>query len=247
MIARDAFDLRPVWRDIEALDLKVDAAVQMDMAHELEMLVERMTVWFLNNARRPLDIAATIGRYAPGIRELVDDLPEIVAEEDRRGIAAQTARLTERSVPKALARKIASLQVLAAGGDVVQIARESSVPVLDTGRVYFELGSRLGIDWLRHAARAIEPGTDWERLAVESIIDDSYGHQSALTNQVLDVAGGGKLGSKAAEGVIEVWIASRDGAVGRTVQLLDSLRESEAVDLAMLTVANGQLRGLLAQ
>ena len=247
VIARDAFDLRPVWRDIEALDLKVDAAVQMDMAHELEMLVERMTVWFLNNARRPLDIAATIGRYAPGIRELVDDLPEIVAEEDRRGIAAQTARLTERSVPKALARKIASLQVLAAGGDVVQIARESSVPVLDTGRVYFELGSRLGIDWLRHAARAIEPGTDWERLAVESIIDDSYGHQSALTNQVLDVAGGGKLGSKAAEGVIEVWIASRDGAVGRTVQLLDSLRESEAVDLAMLTVANGQLRGLLAQ
>ena len=100
---------------------------------------------------------------------------------------------------------------------------------------------------LRPAARAIEPGTDWERLAVESIIDDSYGHQSALTNQVLDVAGGGKLGSKAAEGVIEVWIASRDGAVGRTVQLLDSLRESEAVDLAMLTVANGQLRGLLAQ
>ena len=29
--------------------------------------------------------------------------------------------------------------------------------------------------------------------------------------------------------------------------LLDELRESETVDLAMLTVANGQLRGLLAQ
>ena len=75
VIARDAFDLRPVWRDIEVLDLKVDAAVQMDMAHELEMLVERMTIWFLNNARRPLDIASTIERYAPGIRELVDNLP----------------------------------------------------------------------------------------------------------------------------------------------------------------------------
>ena len=247
VIARDAFDLRPVWRDIEALDLKVAAAVQMDMAHELEMLVERMTVWFLNNARRPLDISATIGRYAPGIRELVDDLPDIVAEEDRRSIAAQTARLTELDVPKALARKIASLQVLAAGGDVVQIARDSSVPVLDTGRVYFELGARLGIDWLRHAARAVEPASDWERLALESIIDDSYSHQSVLTNQVLEVAGGGKLGAKAAEGVIAVWMESRDGAVDRTVQMLDSLRASEAVDLAMLTVANGQLRGLLVQ
>ena len=247
VIARDAFDLRPVWRDIEVLDLKVDAAVQMDMAHELEMLVERMTIWFLNNARRPLDIASTIERYAPGIRELVDNLPEIVAEADRAGIEAQTRRLVELKVPKALARKVASLQVLAAGGDVIQIARESSVPVLDTGRVYFDLGSRLGIDWLRNTARAVEPTSDWERLAIESIIDDSYSHQSGLTNHVLDVAGGGKLGSKAAEGVISTWIESRNGAVQRTVQLLDTLRESETVDLAMLTVANGQLRSLLTQ
>lgn len=246
VIARDVFDLRPVWRDIESLDLKVDAAVQLDMAHELEMLVERLTVWFLNNARRPLDIAATIDRYAPGIRELIDHLPEIVAVEDQKDIAAETKRLSELHVPKALAGKVASLEVMAAGGDVVQISRESGVPVLDTGRVYFDLGSRLGIDWLRHAARLIEPASDWERLAVESIIDDSYGHQSALTNHVLDVAGGGKLGAKAAEGVIETWISSRNGAVERTVQLLDTLRENESVDLAMLSVANGQLRGLLA-
>ena len=239
--------MRPVWRDIEALDHKIDAAVQMDMAHELEMLVERMTIWFLNNARRPLDIASTIDRYAPGIRELVDNLPEIVAKVDRIGIENETQRLVDLKVPKALARKVASLQVLAAGGDVTQISRDSSVPVLDTGRVYFDLGSRLGIDWLRNAARLVEPASDWERLAVESIIDDSYGHQSALTNRVLDVAGGGKLGSKAAEGVISTWIESRNGAVERTLQLLDELRESETVDLAMLTVANGQLRGLLAQ
>lgn len=246
VIARDAFDLRPVWRDIEALDLKVDAAVQLDMAHELEMLVERMTVWFLNNARRPLDIAATIDRYAPGIRELIEHLPEIVADEDRLDLESEAQRMVAQGVPKALARKVASLEVLAAGGDVVQISRESQVPVLDTGRVYFDLGARLGIDWLRHAARAVDPVSDWERLAVESIVDDSYRHQSALTNRVLDVAGGGKLGARAAEGVIATWIESRNGAVERTVQLFDTLRENETVDLAMLSVANGQLRGLLA-
>ncbi|MBO6783903.1 MAG: NAD-glutamate dehydrogenase, partial [Alphaproteobacteria bacterium] len=247
VIARDAFDLRPVWRDIEALDLKVDARVQLDMAHELELLVERMTVWFLNNARRPLEIAATIDRYAPGIQELVSNLPEIVADEDRADIEAQTGRLVEEGVPKALARKVASLDTLAAGGDVVQIARESGVPVLDTGRVYFELGSRLNIDWMRHAAKSIDAQTDWERLAIDSIVDDSYAHQSSLTNTVLDVAGAGRLGKKAADGVIRTWIESRNGAVERTCQVLDSLRESESIDLAMLTVANGQLRGLLGR
>ncbi|MFB0922339.1 MAG: NAD-glutamate dehydrogenase, partial [Alphaproteobacteria bacterium] len=92
----------------------------------------------------------------------------------------------------------------------------------------------------------VAAASDWERLAIESIVDDSYGHQSALTNRVLEVAGGGKLGPRAAEGVITTWIESHNGAVERTCQVLDSLRESETVDLAMLTVANGQLRGLLA-
>jgi len=77
-------------------------------------------------------------------------------------------------------------------------------------------------------------------------VDDSYRHQSALTNRVLDVAGGGKLGPKVAEGVIETWVESRNGAVERTCQMLDDLRSNEAVDLAMLSVANGQLRNLLA-
>ncbi len=247
VVARDAFDLRPVWRDIEALDLKVDAAVQLDMAHELEMLVERMTVWFLNNARRPLDIAATIERYAPGIQELVANLPEIVAAEDRTDIDMQTDELSGLGVPKALARKVASLDVLAAGGDVVQIGREAGVPVLDTGRVYFDLGARLHIDWMRHAAKSIEPETDWERLAIESIVDDSYAHQSALTNTVLEVAGSGKLGKKAAEGVIQTWMDSQQGAVERTCEMLESLRAAEGIDLAMLTVANGQLRALLTR
>ena len=246
VIARDVFDLRPLWRDIEALDLKVAAETQNQMAYELEELVERLTIWFLANARRPLDIAATIERYAPGIRELAKKLPDIVAAEDRQSIDRHTERLTSEDVPKALARRIASLDVLAAGGDVVRIARDSGVPVLDTGRVYFELGARLGIDWVRHASKGIRPESDWEKIAIDSIVDDSYRHQSALTNRVLDVAGGGKLGPKVAAGVIDTWIGSRNGAVERTCQLLDDLRAADSVDLAMLSVANGQLRNLLA-
>ncbi|MGB0571170.1 MAG: NAD-glutamate dehydrogenase [Alphaproteobacteria bacterium] len=246
IIARDVFDLRPLWRDIEALDLAVTAETQNEMAHELEELVERLTIWFLANARRPLDIADTIERYAPGIRELAKKLPDIVATEDRQGIDRTTARLSGEGVPKALAQQIASLDVLSAGGDVVRIARDSGVPVLDTGRIYFGLGARLGIDWVRHASKEITPESEWEKIAIDSIVGDSYRHQSALTNHVLDVAGGGKLGPKVAAGVIETWIGSRNGAVERTCHLLDDLRANESIDLAMLSVANGQLRNLLA-
>jgi glutamate dehydrogenase len=246
VVARDVFDLRPIWRDIEALDLKISTDTQSDMAYRLEMLVERMTTWFFNHARRPLDIADTIERYAPGVRELMDHLPEIVTAEDRSDIDRQSNALVKAGVPKALARKVASLELLAAAGDVVRISQASGVPVLDTGRIYFELGSRLGIDWMRHASKTLAPGSEWEKLAVDSIVDDSYRHQSELTNRVLDVAGGGTLGARAAEGMIATWIESRNGAVERTCQLLGELRENESVDLAMLAVANGQLRTLLS-
>ena len=216
------------------------------MAHELEEFVERLTIWFLANARRPLDIATKIKRYAPGIRELAMKPTDIIAADDRQSIDRHTERLSGEGVSTALAQQIANFDVLSAGGDVVRIARDSGVPVLDTGRVYFELGVRMGIDWVRHASKGISPESELEKIAIDSIVDDSYRHQSALTNRVLGVAGGGKLGPKVAAGVIETWIGSRNGAVERTCQLLGDLRANESVDLAMLSVANGQLRNLLA-
>ena len=246
VIARDVFDLGPLWRDVEALDLKVLADTQIKLAFALENLVERMTIWFLANAERPINIAETIDRYATGIHQLGKKLPGIVAAEDRKAIAAHTTRLINAGVPKAVSQRVASLGMLVAGGDVVRIAGNSKVSVLDTGRVYFELGSRLGIDWVRHASKTITPGTEWEKLAIDAIVDESYRHQSALTSCVLELADGRGLGPNAAAEAIEVWMESCDGAVERTSRLLDDLRAGEDIDLAMLSVANGQLRNLLA-
>src|SRR5690606_24374081 len=60
VVARDSFDLRPVWRAIEDLDNTVAASIQYAMAHQLEMLVERMTIWFVRNVSRPISIAEAI-------------------------------------------------------------------------------------------------------------------------------------------------------------------------------------------
>lgn len=160
-------------------------------------------------------------------------------------MAVRTATLAAEHVPEDLASRIASLEVLPAAGDIVRIAASSGVPVIDCGRMYFAIGARLGVDWLRHAARRIHTETDWEAMAVTAIVDDSYSHQSELTTRVLDTAGRGELNQREASGLIEMWLEGHDGAVARSHQLIDDMRAEDQIDLAMLTVANAQLRSLL--
>ena len=245
VVARDAFDLRPIWRSIEALDNKVPANLQTEMTIEVATLARRMTLWFLENLSRPISIQGAISQYSAGISKLVAHMPEIVAEDDYNAMAVRTATLAAERVPEELSSRIASLEVLPAAGDIVRIAASSGVPVVDCGRMYFAIGARLGIDWLRHAARRIHTETEWEAMAVTAIVDDSYSHQSELTTQIFDTAGKGKLNQRAASGLIEMWLDGHDGAVARSHQLVDEMRAEDQVDLAMLTVANAQLRALL--
>jgi len=72
-------------------------------------------------------------------------------------------------------------------------------------------------------------------------VDDLYGHQSELTVRVVN----GTTDLSAAGEVIERWAEGRRPLVTRTEQLLSELQSSGAPDLAMLAVANRQLRSMV--
>ena len=70
-VTRGAFQLRDIWGRIEALDTKVPAALQTEMLIETTKLAESGTSWFLRNGEHPLDIAANLAAYGPGIKALL--------------------------------------------------------------------------------------------------------------------------------------------------------------------------------
>ncbi|HJY51632.1 MAG TPA: NAD-glutamate dehydrogenase domain-containing protein, partial [Stellaceae bacterium] len=67
-IVRDVFELRQLWTEIEALDNKVAAQIQIEMLLEIADLVERAAAWLLY--RKCLTIGPEIGRFAPGVRSI---------------------------------------------------------------------------------------------------------------------------------------------------------------------------------
>jgi len=264
-IVRDVFGLRTLWEGIEGLDNQVSAALQTSMLLEIQGLVERVTVWFLRNGRQPLDIAGHVGEFGPGVADLKGCLAEVLGPLDRQHLAEQTRRFTDQGVPAELAQAVASLDVLAAACDVVRLAAAAGQPVGRVATVYFGVGARFALDWLREKAGALGADTHWQKLAVGALIDDFYGHQSVLAQDVLahdaprrDVPQAGAGGSKGkaaaaadaadvADTAIAGWAATRSDGVERTDRLLADIRASDQIDLAMLAVANGQIRTLLAR
>ena len=237
-ITREVFGLRAIWSAVETLDDQAPAAAQIQMLVETGRTIERMTEWFLRNESHPLDITQSIETYRSCVLTLADNLEGVLDAEQLESVRARARRFSSDGVPDELAFKIGQLKALSSGCDIVRLGAVAGTAVLDTARIYFGVGGRFGLDWLRSAANRIPSDNQWHRMALSAIIDDLWGLQSALTAQVLAGHGSG-------EDALPAWVGTRTDAVERVDALLAELRQMPQLDLAMLAVVNRELRHIV--
>ncbi|HLO78730.1 MAG TPA: NAD-glutamate dehydrogenase [Magnetospirillum sp.] len=240
IVARDAYGLREVWADIEALDGAVPASIQAAMLAESGRLLERATGWVLRCVPTPFDIGAAIAELKPGIAALQAALPLILPPETAEGVDNRRRDYEAQGVPAELAAKVADLIVLASAADIVRIAVRQGTTVEDAGSLYFTIGHRFGLGVLRAAAQKLAVGGHWQKLASAAAIEDLYGIQRDITTAMAAEAPG-----LAAAEALAAWIAGHRIAVERTDLVLAEVRAARQIDLAMLTVAARQLKGLV--
>jgi len=145
-----------------------------------------------------------------------------------------------KGVPEELAQRISSLSWMLPLLDIVRISRVASVPLPEVGKTYFAIGARFGFDWLRRAATGLPTDKVWDKLAVTAIMDDLFSQQGELTARVLSGVSKGGDANRA----VDAWVEERRPLVTRTEQLLAELKSVGTPDLAMLAVANRQLKSM---
>ncbi len=243
-VVREVFGLRPLWQEIEDLDGTVAVACQITLIQETQGLLERAVAWFLGHGRQPLDIAAEIRGHRPGLEALDHGLEDLLGAGERVVLAERIAGLTGRGVPAGLARRVGLLPVLAPVMDVVRIATARNAGITAVAGIYYQLGERFGLNWLRRRAQRIPAGDHWQFQAVNAMVDDLHGQQTDLTWRVMEgmAMEGGDPGT--ATGVIDRWSQGRQAAVDRVALLLAELRAVPDLDLARLAVASRQIRAL---
>jgi glutamate dehydrogenase len=238
-VATDVFAMPGFWRDVEALDNVIPTEVQTRMLLKGRQLVERATRWLLTNRRPPLDIAATVRAFAPGAETVVAGLHELLGPAEARAMHEIAARYRAEGVPDALALRVAGFGAAYSALDVVEVAGATDRPVEEVAGVFFALDGVLELGLLRDHVLALPRTTRWQTLARAALRDDLNATQAALTGAVLMTTEEGEPEKR-----IDAWLELNAAAVARAAQVLEDIVAGEVYDVATLSVAMRQLRGL---
>ena len=227
VLSDGAFGLSALKTRIDALELKVEAAIQTRLYGDIADQFRRAARWFL--AHVPLDapIADTVMQYRAGVEALRQGY-SLTADD-----TARIAELAKAGVPEDLARDMVLLTPLAMALDVALLAHDTGKDTDKVAPLYFALGEKLGLDRLRTLASRYQPPEHWDRLALRRLLDDLSQSQRGIAKKLL--AGGTG---------VEEWAQIQGEALERTRNLLSTLEASGELSVAKLMLASSQIQNL---
>ena len=240
-VAREVFDMRSFWEQVEALDNQVDPKAQLAMLIEGRRLVERATRWLVRANPRGIDIEQAIERFEPGARHMAHALPNVLDGGDREAFDKRAEELRSAGVPAELATRAASMPSMYAVFDIVEVAEATGRDQGTVMTVYAGLGSRVGLNWLRDRIIELPRTNRWQALARAALREDLYGVHRSLTQEVIEAAGPDAAGEEA----IDAWTERNAAAVERCMAILSDINASRSYDTTTLPVALREVRNLI--
>ena len=243
-VVRDAWKLRDLWSDIEALDDGLKAEAQTRMLVASQRFLVRAVQWTLRRLPQPLDTMAATEQLGAAVAALGELPPELIGPSESAALAERAATFEAMGAPAGLARQAAALETLAAAGDLMQAARASGCSIGEAAGLYFRLGERLSLATLATAAQNLPHDGQWPAQAALALQDDLASLQAELLASALRAAG--PDGAADPDAVLARWSEQRKLALDRADRILkEDLPTGGALDLAMLSVATTELRSLV--
>ena len=240
--ARAIFEIPTYRRQVEALDNQVSAETQIRLLLDGGRLIERATLWLLQNRPLPLDIAATVDRYHAGTRIITGGLNDLVVAPHRQGLDEKAAELDAAGVPEELCQRAVGLGALLSALDIIDVSTELQRDLERVAALYFMVGHRFQLYWMREQLGAMTGSRHWQRRAQDGLYWDLYRHQRMLTADILV----NSEGDDDPAGLIDRWQEKESDRNERLTRILAELRETDTPDLAMLTVGVRELQALVS-
>lgn len=237
-IAREAYDARNLWKEIESLDNKVPASLQTAMHVLIGRLLKHATHWLLDRPENSADIAKAVGRFGPGISSLAEILEQVLGPVETNAFGDAVQQYVDLGVPSKLARRVAALRPLYAALDIADIAEKQSMDVRNVAAAYFHIESRLDLGWLREGIDTLTVDGHWQAIARGTLRDNLYSQQRRITALALRQP---KKGAAATE-VVNAWLAEREQRVQHAQRVLAEMRTAGNLDFATASVALQEIR-----
>lgn len=241
-VVREAFNLRALWHDLEALDGSVPAMAQLEGMRQIVKFMDYITIWVTKRGGDALQTSLEdiMGRFKAGVRHLNTHLNKTLPQVRIDRLKLQTEELVGMGLPEDMARRLAILGPMRSAGDIIRLAHETQQDISSVARLFFHLGDDLRFDWLRHQARLLSGASHWQAQATEGMITQLYATQSVLVRTILE-------GLDPKTDPIErlhTWEENQRQPLNRYELMLAEMRRVPQLDLAMITLAEQRLRQL---
>ncbi|HEV7716276.1 MAG TPA: hypothetical protein VGO53_11810, partial [Steroidobacteraceae bacterium] len=237
--AREIFDMRKLWARIEALDNRIPAKLQYGMMYQTSRLLRHVTYWLLAHRRRELHVDRAVAEFRRGVRELEAEIGEVLAGVDSARFEKVRKENVDAGVPSELASRIASLDAHNAALDIVELVAKFRGRIVDVARVYFEVGARSGLDWLKQQVEQLPVDGPWQAVARSGLRDSALRIHRKLAERVL---ARGERGS--AESRVSAWATATGEQLPHWQRTLAEMRTAGPADFATLTVGIESVRKL---
>jgi glutamate dehydrogenase len=241
-ISREVLEARALWAGIDALDLQVSEAMQIEALSDLWHLQRNMTRWLLNRPGENLNIAAMVERYQQGVREVRAALPGALPAESWLGFEADRRRWLDAGFGAELAQGLAALPYLTYAVDIVDAALEQRLPVAEVAHAYFALSDALHTKWLMDNVEKLPVDGRWHAQARGVLRDELQSQQRALLGQVLLAYRPGRGGAQ----LVAEWLQRDDAALRYALAMFADMRNLRGLDYPTLSVAVRRLAQIAA-
>jgi glutamate dehydrogenase len=201
-------------------------------------LLRQSTRWLLNQPGHTLDIRVMIERLAPGLEVLAKKIMRSLNAAEKAQVERRAEPLLAGGMPKVLANRAASLHLLYPALDVVETAARRNTDVLSVATVFFGLGDKLSLKWLRESVEKLPVEGQWHAHARGNLRDELYSQHRRLAGRVLETY-------PEAKDPVNSWVQANVDDVERVSDMMNDMHDLASMDYATVSVAVRSLDQLL--
>ncbi|BCH29978.1 NAD-glutamate dehydrogenase [Mesorhizobium sp. L-8-10] len=236
-IVRDGFGLAGVYRDIDALDNKIDGQAQLDFYATAGRLIVAATAWLLKNDRDDTPMETRIAELRDARKALEPKLDSLLPAFMRERLDERRHGFFKAGAPEPLAAQLAALTVAELLPDIALVSRNSGADLVVSAKAFFAASDAFRIARIEDAARGLQPSDYYDGLALSRANDMIGAARRGIAVSALSSFG------QAADSVA-AWLEAGGERVARTRERLQALTEGGELTVSRLSVAAGLMSDL---
>ncbi|MFM7621184.1 MAG: NAD-glutamate dehydrogenase [Alphaproteobacteria bacterium] len=242
IIVCEAFGINNFLSEVEKLDGKIDFKIQAKMFISVNKLIDRSVLWLLRNQVQG-EISSKIIDYKKVINELAIILPDVLAHDSKQSYEKKVIEFTHQEIAKNLTNFLASIDAISSSFDIFEIAQNTKLEIKIIAKIYFAVGTRFALKWLRSSVIKLEIESHWQELSKKTVLEDFYFYQTKIAQDIIKLTP--QLTVQEVEKIINLWINKYQFLVERYDNFIAELKDDANHDLAMFSVAVNRLKPLI--